>query len=89
MYGGFCYPPCQQGKGRGPVCWGECPEGTTACGVVCLVNDERCTNVVGAVTQDAMEIGAAAAGQNYLLAIKSAMSVVDGIAYPFCRGWTK
>ncbi len=35
MSGGLCYKMCEEGHGVGPVCWGACPTGTTACGVLC------------------------------------------------------
>lgn len=41
---GLCYTPCEQdADGKGPVCWRSCPEGTTACGALCLAEGESCS----------------------------------------------
>ena len=38
---GLCYPNCEHdATGEGPVCWGHCPTGTSACfGVLCITPD--------------------------------------------------
>lgn len=42
---GLCYDQCDHdADGVGPVCWGGCPEGTTACGgALCLTDDTTCS----------------------------------------------
>ena len=41
---GLCYPPCKyMTDGVGPVCWGDCPNGTLECaGMLCLQPTENC-----------------------------------------------
>ena len=45
---GLCYNNCTPGhKGVGPVCWGECPNGKSACGAGCADSSTTCAMVIG------------------------------------------
>ena len=81
---GMCYDKCHEGHGVGPVCWGSCPAKTSPCGVLCLLEGEKCTSMVYKVTKDAINTGVKAVGQDYFGAIKGALNVVGGLAYPVC-----
>lgn len=84
MQGGLCYDVCKAGKGVGPVCWGTCPTGTKACGVLCQLEGETCAGMLKNITKTAIETGVKGAGQDYFGAIKGAIGIADQLTYPVC-----
>ena len=46
--GALCYSPCgdHAAYGVGPLCWGNCPASTSACGALCLGEDEICSEYI-------------------------------------------
>ena len=56
---GLCYPPCKYNTDpSGPLCWGDCPNGTEECaGALCIQPNEDCSqkaidlilNIIGLV----------------------------------------
>ena len=83
--GGLCYDVCAAGSGVGPVCWGSCPAGTTACGVLCIADGEaKCIGTVTKVTKDTISTGIKSFGQDYFGAIMGALNVADDLAFPVC-----
>lgn len=90
--GGVCYSKCEAGKGKGvgPVCWGECnAEKHHTCGPLCLLKTEakKCTDVVKAVTKDALSTGVHAAAGNYIGAIFGGLSLLSSFAHPICKNF--
>ena len=67
------------------MCWGSCPTGTKPCGVLCQLEGEKCAGMVMKVTKDVVSTGVKGVGQDYLGAVKGAMTVADDLAYPICR----
>jgi len=63
--GGVCYRPCENGAAEGPLCWGQCPPGTEACGKICLDKGETCDDYTEETTEATFELAIDAAGQNY------------------------
>jgi hypothetical protein len=52
--------------------------------VLCLLEGETCSGVAGKITKAAVETGVKGAGQDYLGAVKGAMSLAGQFAYPVC-----
>ena len=51
----MCYDPCGEGQtGSHNVCWGQCPKGTEACGVLCLGHGEKCTSYLSSIGKDTL-----------------------------------
>lgn len=88
---GLCYTPCDYGaEGVGPVCWGNCPPGTSSCGgVICLEDETTCTEQIISAGSDVYsavwDIAKSAAIPGTVIDIAS---LVTDFTYPDCSEWS-
>ena len=86
---GLCYPPCEhEANGVGPVCWGNCPEGTVNCGgALCLEPSETCSEYITKDFGDIfLAVIAIATGAAAGIAIDISKIALD-YTYPTCPAW--
>ena len=81
---GLCYKGCNSNyDGVGPVCWGNCPKGFSACGALCLANGESCGGKIMGLAKTAAE-GVVKAFEENPEAIVDAVKFAGGLVYPKC-----
>lgn len=86
---GLCYTPCAEGaNGVGPVCWGQCPAGTNACGsFLCLKEGETCTDSIVADTANIAKLLLDAATGAAAGSVIDIATIAAGFVYPTCPSW--
>ena len=85
---GLCYPPCEHdATGKGPVCWGHCPEGLTPCGgALCLAPGETCSEYITGDLKDIEKAIIAIAMESPGKIIDLTKILID-YTFPVCETW--
>ena len=86
---GLCYPLCEHGaNGVGPVCWGNCPEGTVDCGgALCLKPDEDCSSYIAGDFGDIFKAVIAIAEESAKGTVIDLSKIALDYTFPVCPAW--
>jgi len=87
---GLCYTPCEHdAEGKGPVCWGHCPEGTSQCGALCLTPDQTCSEYIAGDFVDIFKAVIAIASGSAAGSIIDISEIALDYTYPTCPDWNE
>ena len=88
---GLCYPPCEHSaNGVGPVCWGNCPEGTEKCGgALCLTPDQNCSSYIVKDIGDVFKAAIAFALGSASGAVIDLSKITGDYLFPTCPAWNQ
>ena len=85
--GALCYPPCANGTGVGPLCWGSCPKDTSECGALCLGEDQFCGEYVADEVKVAFQLAVEMAEHSRPDAYIDLAKIGVNLRFPTCPNW--